>query len=332
MNTSAREVRLMYWIGALTLSAFLAACSSASGAAGGKGPLKVSSSATKGSVPRTTAPSTSTTTAPTTTTTAPTTTTTAPFDVSSELPSGSYDDALRANPNYVVNVVPSGGSVNGSVVDVAMDGNTRLLFRFAGTAHRNGTLDVTTSSGVSISANFGPKELTIPNCSAYLPWFRDFPSLFRGAGCTFRFFSDQIAHPYVRGLFPPVSASVISALNTAGIVVTPAPATAHPSVSADSAAADAVWDAPWVDTAKGVSLVELANVGGPSTSTTLAWLVSLQEPPPIYQAGGPAVSSTTSTSTGRPASNFFVVLVNASTGKFIRATSGFDPSLSGGSG
>jgi hypothetical protein len=128
---------------------------------------------------------------------------------------------------------------------------------------------------------------------------------------------------------PPVASGVLAALNAGQTDFTAPPPGASPAVSQSTAVTTALAGAPWGGAATGADLVEAGNRGEPTVfPAKLAWLVSIQPSAPVYRAGGVAPSDGSQRTSPGPAANYFVAVVNATTGQFMYATDGYAPALS----
>jgi hypothetical protein len=126
----------------------------------------------------------------------------------------------------------------------------------------------------------------------------------------------------------PVSPAILSVLNADGTQFQTAPSDTEPAISQGVAVGDAVTDAPWPGGATDISLVQANDDGSiPGAPTSLAWLVTIQPNSAVYRAGGPAPSPNGDSAASAPAANFFVVLIDASDGAFVRASDGYSPAL-----
>lgn len=97
------------------------------------------------------------------------------------LPSGIYVDGSLGTPHYFVTLtVEPAGTLRGTVAYLYQDGQTSAVFTFTATS-QSGVATVKTSTGASITATYGKKQLTFGECPSYLPLARSM------ADCTFGF-------------------------------------------------------------------------------------------------------------------------------------------------
>jgi len=154
-------------------------------------------------------------------------------------------------------------------------------------------------------------------------------SLLLAAGSWLAVANSGAAEP---GTVAPVSSGVLAVLNGNGNIYVSADPAASPAVPEAQAVATAASDAPWAGTVTGASLVETSPVGDPTSVSTLAWLVSIQPNDPVYKIGGAVDTRATATSgfeSPGPTANYFVVVIDATSGAFLHASDGYSPNLAG---
>jgi len=99
----------------------------------------------------------------------------------SVLPSGIYVDGPPGTPRYFLTItIESGGAFRGTVAFLFQDGQTAEVFTFTATT-QSGVATLEASTGASITATYGKEQLTLGECTGYLPRARSL------ADCTFRF-------------------------------------------------------------------------------------------------------------------------------------------------
>lgn len=123
------------------------------------------------------------TTTAATPTTAPATTTTTPLVVSS-LPSGVYANGVDGTPHYFMSLTTQpDGTLSGSVSFLYQDGQTKVVFTFAGTSQADTATLTPGDGGAPMSMTFGPKTLQLGECSTYLQFVQSLSQ------CTFNYTS-----------------------------------------------------------------------------------------------------------------------------------------------
>lgn len=128
----------------------------------------------------------------------------------------------------------------------------------------------------------------------------------------------------------PVPSELITMINKKG-GPTFQPTSTSPRVSKSSAVAIALAKSPVAGRVTGISLFRASNISGLSGTNQLVWVISIRPAHPIYQAGGvattPATPTATASEAGHRAASYYVSVVDATTGQWVAATSGYSPTL-----
>lgn len=134
-----------------------------------------------------------------------------------------------------------------------------------------------------------------------------------------------------KAALPAISASVIASLNrwtpSDSRFILKATSQAV-GVDENQAVETATVKSPWPGKPVAVSLFT-SPAAGTDTSAHLAYLVEVQPSAPVYRVSvGPAqIGLGNTASTRGPATNFWVISVDAQTGQFVRAIAGYDPTV-----